>query len=84
MRTNCCCDSLNYKASKLKKGSISSVARTQACSPPLLLLLLNTKTGGLSGTAFSGSVWTVSQNDGIPVQRAFSSGRPLIMTNLSG
>ena len=41
MRSNCCCDSHSTtRRASCKKGSISSVARTQACSPPLLLLLL--------------------------------------------
>ena len=40
MRPNCCCDShSNTRRVSCKKGSISSVAQTQACSPPLLLLL---------------------------------------------
>ena len=98
------------------------MARTQACSPPLLLLLswdvagvrgvgrwchhfgkyadsLSTQKqegcvfwffhpetrfqkSAFSGAAFSGSVWTVGQNDAIHMRfrkRAFSSGQPLIM-----
>ena len=41
MRSNCCCDSHSTtRRVSCKKGSISSAARTRACSPPLLLLLL--------------------------------------------
>ena len=41
MRSNCCCDSHSTtRRVSCKKGSISSAARTQAFSPPLLLLLL--------------------------------------------
>ena len=41
MRSNCCCDSHSTTMwVSCKKGSISSAARTRACSPPLLLLLL--------------------------------------------
>ena len=41
MRWNCCCNShSNTRRVSCKKGSISSAARSQACSPPLLLLLL--------------------------------------------
>ena len=40
MRSNCCCDSHSTtRQVSCKKGSISSAARTQACGPPLLLLL---------------------------------------------
>ena len=40
MRSNCCYDSHSTtRQVSCKKGSISSAARTQACSPPLLLLL---------------------------------------------
>ena len=46
MRSNCCCDSQSTTTRVgCKKGSISSVARTRACSPPLLLLLLWNVTG---------------------------------------
>ena len=41
MRSNCCFDSHSaIRHVSCKKGSISSAARTRACSPPLLLLLL--------------------------------------------
>ena len=41
IRLNCCCDSHSTtRHVSCKKGSISSAARTQACSLPLLLLLL--------------------------------------------
>ena len=41
MRLNCCWDSQSTtRRVGCKKGSISSAARTRACSPPLLLLLL--------------------------------------------
>ena len=41
MRSNRCCDSHSTtRRVSCKKGSISSAARTQACSPPLLLLLI--------------------------------------------
>ena len=40
MRSNCCCDSHSTtRRVSCKKGSISSAARTRACSQPLLLLL---------------------------------------------
>ena len=130
MRSNCCCDlHLTTRQVSCEKGSISSVARTQACSPPLLLLLLWDVAGfrgrrqevegwghgaivlesmrircshekgravfldfftlrpifkkcAFSGAAFSGSVWTVGQNDAIRVRfrkRAFSSGWPICL-----
>ena len=44
MRSNCCSHSTTRHVS-CKKGSISSAARTRACSPPLLLLLLWDVTG---------------------------------------
>ena len=109
MRSNCCSHSTPRHVS-CNKGSISSVARTQACSPPLLLLLLWDVAGFrgqrqevegwgygdivlesmrihcphekgravFSGTAFSGSVWTIGQNDAIHVRfhkRVLSSGQ---------
>ena len=109
MRSNCCCNSHSTtKRVSCKKGSISSAARTQACSLPLLLLLLLWDVVGrwrhrfgkyadspstwkwegcvfgflhpetrFQKSAFSGSVWTVGQNDAIPVRfckRALSSG----------
>ena len=50
MRSNCCCDSHSTtRRVSCKKGSISSAARTQACSPSLLLLLLLWDVTGFRG-----------------------------------
>ena len=59
MRSNCCCDShsTTRRVSKEMKGSISSTARTRACSPPLLLLLWD-----VAGWS-DGVIVTVGQND---------------------
>ena len=122
MRSNCCCDSHSTTMwVSCKKGSISSAARTRACSPPLLLLLLWDVAGlrgrrqevegrgnaaiisesmpstwkregcvigflhpetrfqksVFSGAVFSGSVWTVGQND---ATRAFSQKSVVVRT----
>ena len=61
MRSNCCFDSHSTtRRVSCKKGSISSAAWTQACRPPLLLLLLLRDVAGFRGwRGMTSSFWKV-------------------------
>ena len=73
MRSNCCCDlhSTTVRVS-CKKGSISSAARTGACSPPLLLLLLLWDVAVFRGQRQEVEGW----DDGVIVSERMQIRRP--------
>ena len=71
MRSNCCCYSHSTTMQvSCKKGSISSAARTQACSPPLMLLLWDVAGFRGRGLEFAGVIDTESMHICCPHENA--------------
>ena len=73
MRSNCCCDSHStIMRVSIKTGSIFSAAQTQACSQPLLLLLLLWDVMGFRGRRLEVEGW----GDGVIILESMQIRHP--------